>query len=435
MVQIHQMDFQDNPLARNFESYSRPGLNLMLAEFQEDRQHQRNLARQTEQNKQFLKGISPFFEKLGIDRKSVNEMINFGVDPGVAINLAKQNLEYEKLRQNQKRSENLANALRTVSGFESVTPKDIVQNQLLGPDEIPGISKNTPPKTSPTGLMQKEEQIAENIPETKPLQKSIPSKQATRKLTDRQFDQLLASVDPRDQPALIRARQQAQTLDLQEKAQQHKIKAEEAKERRAQQKFAREETKKYREQVESSGNDAEEQNKTLDFMDKLVDSNKLTNPVVAEVADRYGILGLLSPETQLFQKALGQFLPNMANLYGARVTNQHEKIFMNTLPRINQTDAGKKKLIQMLKIENNSRIIKRDMYRQIMKENKGVPPLDINEQVDKRARPLLDKNFEDMMRLVSGDKIRVRLSDGRVGLIPSDKLSQAAQLGAEVLND
>ena len=111
------------------------------------------------------------------------------------------------------------------------------------------------------------------------------------------------------------------------------------------------ETKDFRQEVEKKGRTADRQLRTLELMEGLINSKKLATPVIAREADKSGSVGLLSPESQLFQKSLGDFLPKISDVYGARFTNQHEKTFLSTLPSLNQTDEGKRKVIRMLRTE------------------------------------------------------------------------------------
>lgn len=201
------------------------------------------------------------------------------------------------------------------------------------------------------------------------------------------------------------------------------------------------ETKELRHEIEGKGRSADRQLRTLNLMESLVDTKKLSNPVIAQLADKFNMVGLLSPESQIFQKALGQFLPSLGDIYGARVTNQHEKIFLSTLPRLNQTDTGKKKVIKMLRTELEGEKIVRDAYYDILKENKGTPPMDLERRIHERTKEALDKNYEKLLaeaRSSNQAKVSVQPSeemvsvispDGKRGKIPKKYLNTALKQG------
>lgn len=193
------------------------------------------------------------------------------------------------------------------------------------------------------------------------------------------------------------------------------------------------ETKELRQEIEKKGKSADRQLRTLNLMESLVDTKKLSNPVIAQLADKFNAVGLLSPESQIFQKALGQFLPSLSDIYGARVTNQHEKIFLGTLPRLNQTDAGKKQVIKMLRAELEGERIVRDAYHDILKKNKGIPPMDLEQKVHEKTQAALDKNYEKLLEEIgispSDEMVVVISPEGKRGKIPQKHLNAALNQG------
>lgn len=201
------------------------------------------------------------------------------------------------------------------------------------------------------------------------------------------------------------------------------------------------ETKEYRDAIDKQGEGAERSAQTLARLDKLIDSGKLANPVIAALAKKYDAVGLLSPESQLFEKTMGEFLPSMADTYGARVTNQHERIFLNTLPRLQQTDAGKKLLVSVLKKKNEADNIKYKIKQEILRETKGIPPLNIRDMVEERSQAELEKNYDDVLNIIdqgarrSAPKGTISMMDdiGTLYYIPEDQAENAMKKGLKQL--
>jgi hypothetical protein len=103
-----------------------------------------------------------------------------------------------------------------------------------------------------------------------------------------------------------------------------------------------------------------------------------------------------------------------------------------------QTDEGKKVLIDNFRTLGEVARIRNHAKNDILRENRNVPPLDLEEQVNKRSKPLIDKEakkFNSSLKVakkVSGsdkDTIEVVSPDGTRGRIPADRLSDAMKKG------
>lgn len=196
------------------------------------------------------------------------------------------------------------------------------------------------------------------------------------------------------------------------------------------------ETKKYVETLKDKEKAAKESDLRLNRMIKLVERGKLPNaglwsfltkveelgPVAAGGAGALlgsivpgvghaagaalgGIAGALSsplagaaksliktgsPDVEEFEKLSADFVKNAKQYFGSRLTDADLRIFMQTLPTLMQTDAGKKKVIENLGALNELSEIEAKAARAIIKENGGIPPLDIEQQVKDRVSDKLD---------------------------------------------
>lgn len=200
--------------------------------------------------------------------------------------------------------------------------------------------------------------------------------------------------------------------------------------------LALKETKKYVETLKDQEKAAKESDLRLNRMIKLVEKGKLPNaglwsfltkveelgplatggagallgsivPGIGNVAGAAigGIAGALSsplagaaksliktgsPDIEEFEKLSADFVKNAKQYFGSRLTDADLRVFMQTLPTLMQTDAGKKKVIENLSSLNELAQIEAKAARSIIKENGGIPPLDIEQQVKDRVSDKLD---------------------------------------------
>lgn len=198
-------------------------------------------------------------------------------------------------------------------------------------------------------------------------------------------------------------------------------------------KIALKETEPYRKSLETQARSFDELSPVLDQMEALIASKKLTNPVIAKLADKYGLVGLLNPQSQQFQALSVGFLQNAKNIFGSRVTNYDLQTYLDKIPRLAQTDAGKKALINNFKTLGEAAKIKNAEKAKIIKENKGIPPLDLEELVNQRAAPKLDKLSEKFSKSFysksQSGKVLMRTASGALGEVPEDKVQEALQKG------
>lgn len=196
--------------------------------------------------------------------------------------------------------------------------------------------------------------------------------------------------------------------------------------------LALKETKKYVETLKDQEKAARESDLRLNRMVKLVERGKLPNaglwsfltkiedlgPLATGAAGAAlghvfpgighavgGIVGALSsplagaaksviktgsPDIEEFEKLSADFVKNAKQYFGSRLTDADLRVFMQTLPTLMQTDAGKKKVIENLSALNELAGIEAKAARAIIKENGGIPPLDIEQQVKDRVSDKLD---------------------------------------------
>lgn len=204
------------------------------------------------------------------------------------------------------------------------------------------------------------------------------------------------------QPTLTQVREEKKmdlaqkTLDLQERKFKSQQKKEKSQEKQRANEKAFKETKELRKELIDDERSARNRLETLDAMEELVQSGKLSSPGAEEFLKRSGldIQALRNPETQAFQKLRVDFIKDAKNLFGARVTNFELEQFMKGVPSLSQSPEGMMRLISTLKKVERAKKSQGKLAREIIKENNGVPPLDLGEKIQDRMNKQLDKIAE-----------------------------------------
>ncbi len=98
-----------------------------------------------------------------------------------------------------------------------------------------------------------------------------------------------------------------------------------------------------------------------------------------------------NPDVEEFEKLSNDFVKNAKQFFGSRITDADLRVFMKTLPTLMQTDAGKKKIIENLESLNQLAEIEAKAARSIIRNNAGIPPIDIEQQVKDKIENKIDK--------------------------------------------
>lgn len=203
------------------------------------------------------------------------------------------------------------------------------------------------------------------------------------------------------------------------------------------------ETQKVRQEILQKKQSAEDNVKRLDRMENLLNTGKLTNPIYKGILEKAGIdiPALMNPESQEFEKLSFDLTAGMAKDFGNRINIAEFKTFLKRVPSLSQTDEGKRRVIENFKnISIMPNILRHQAMQDILQENNGIPPLDLQEKIEERVGPKLDELSlqvnEDLQlgRAISGEEeiqetVSVVAPNGKKGKIPKEKLSEALKAG------
>jgi hypothetical protein len=164
------------------------------------------------------------------------------------------------------------------------------------------------------------------------------------------------------------------------------------------------ETKDIRHEIVQSAKSARQDLRDLNRLEELQSSGNLDTPGYVEFLKRSGldIPALTNPESEEFKKIEANFLRNAKDYFGGRISNYEVEQFLKTIPSLSQSPEGRKRVIANLKYISRGALEYNNALKEIMAENKGIPPLDLEEQIfdktDKKLEALHKKFKEDIAK-------------------------------------
>ena len=163
------------------------------------------------------------------------------------------------------------------------------------------------------------------------------------------------------------------------------------------------ETKPERTEIIKGEKGAKENIARLERMEELSRKGKLNSPLYLEFLRKSGfdIPALTSPDSQEFRKLETDFLRDARNIFGGRVTNYEMNTFLKAIPSLSQSPEGRERVIHNLKLFNQAAL---ETLREILKENGGIPPFDLMEQISDKSAPKIDKIYQEFSRGISQER-------------------------------
>jgi hypothetical protein len=152
------------------------------------------------------------------------------------------------------------------------------------------------------------------------------------------------------------------------------------------------ETKVERKEIIEKAKVARQTLSDLERFEELQKEGKLDTPGYVEFLKRSGldIPALMNPGSEEFNKIQANFLRDAKTYFGGRISNFEVDQFLKTLPNLSQSNQGRSRVIANLKRINRVALEHNTALKDVMSENKGVPPLDLLEKVDAKIEKKLD---------------------------------------------
>lgn len=330
---------------------------------------------------------------------NIGGQIGYSLGGGIASaleDLAQQKAEQLQGMQQQKGLKSLFPNLspEQVSGIASLSPQvqqAVIQDLLTAPREEAiaeafGLGSPEQPTAGMQSLMQQQVARPQGAMETLGLlQGQTPQRMSQMEATRQQLPQLpqLPDEDYKTKPRLsLKAAQELTKRRDEQSKEAYKRKLEAYK-------YNKEEIKNIAKEAKS----ARETLHDLNRMEELQTEGKLDTPGYVEFLKNAGldIPALMSEGTQEFNKIAQNFVRNAKQYYGGRVSNYEVEQFLKTVPSLSQSPRGRQRVIAGLKNLSRAKLAYNKAMREIIKENKGVPPLDLALQIDEKVEKQMDK--------------------------------------------
>jgi len=179
-----------------------------------------------------------------------------------------------------------------------------------------------------------------------------------------------------------------------------KEKREMTKEERIKQHEINQETKPIVEKINKDAKAARDNNMRLQRMEKLNEEGNLGfplfNSLVGTISEGIWGFGLdlgfaMTADAQEFNKLSTDFLKNVKDIFGARVTDREVKNYLKTVPTLAQSQEGRRRLINNLQMFNQASTIRQEAMDDIIDTNKGLRPASLESKVEKKIGSLLDE--------------------------------------------
>lgn len=212
----------------------------------------------------------------------------------------------------------------------------------------------------------------------------------------------------------------AQAL-LQEANAIEKVASDQNKEDRKDAREDRKENREYVNNVVNAFKGTKNQEAILNQMGELAESDHLTTPAMDSLLGKMGIpLGVLNnPDSEEFVKLSNNLTRDITKFYGARI-NQTEFInFLQQIPTLSNSPEGRKRVIENLKRMLEPNKLEYQTMKEIMAENGGVAPANLNFLVTERMEPKLDEWASEInknMRASKQKTVKTPLGDDEVSM-------------------
>lgn len=159
-------------------------------------------------------------------------------------------------------------------------------------------------------------------------------------------------------------------------------------------------TEKIRETISTQAETAREDSAALQRLNELNETGKVRAGFAEQLLDSVGLNfeSLKNAETSEFQKLSLGFFRNLKNIFGGRITNLEVENFLKSIPNLMQNKEGRAAVIRNMALASQGRLVKQQIMEQIAAENEGRYPLDLQEQINKRARPILDALADQLVQ-------------------------------------
>lgn len=197
------------------------------------------------------------------------------------------------------------------------------------------------------------------------------------------------------------------------------------------------ETKELREEINQGFKTAKMNEQIYKRMEAL-NKEDLVAPMTAKLSERLGIpLSVLgNPSSEEFDKLSNTLSREVSSIYKGRILQSEFQNFLKQIPTLLNSKEGRSRILETLRMIDKPKELYHKAYREVVKENKGKIPLDLNERIIDKVEPELDKLAENFKNTSSGNgKLTLEVMQQFLRIAPGntkeEKIANAKKMAAE----
>lgn len=161
------------------------------------------------------------------------------------------------------------------------------------------------------------------------------------------------------------------------------------------------ETLPFYQESTKSGKVAAHNDRTLNRVEELVKRGNLGSPILNSSLDTlakgFGYLGvsldlnhLKTADAQELEKLSTEFIKGAKDIFGSRLTDLDLRTYLKGIPNLMQTREGMLRVIANMRISNDIEKLRSKTMEQIIQENGGKRPRNLEFLVEEKISPLID---------------------------------------------
>jgi len=148
---------------------------------------------------------------------------------------------------------------------------------------------------------------------------------------------------------------------------------------------------------------AETSRSRLGKMEIAAESGQLPTPALIKTLEFFGLpLGIINnPLGEAYDKESNEYIKDISNYFPGQIRVAEIEPFMKTIPTLLNSDEGKKLIIKSQQLINKQKTDTYDAYKQILKENNGKKPQNLDVEVLDRtqnSREEVGEQLKDVFR-------------------------------------
>lgn len=136
----------------------------------------------------------------------------------------------------------------------------------------------------------------------------------------------------------------------------------------------------------------------------LVRRGNLPNPTFYNITKKLGgetFAELFNPEAEQYGKVVQDFVRNIKDVFGARITEKQIEEFLKSLPTLANTDEGKLRILDFLELNARAEMARGSAIEKIKKEHGGIPPYDLRSLVAKESENIYENLGNQLVELIN----------------------------------